>query len=205
MNEKDYYYYLGNEESKIKMLIIGNSITLHESVPSIGWMNECGMAASNYKLDYVHQLYDLLLKDKKDVYIKVKKCVFWELDLHNNEILDYFKSERDFNPDFIIFRLGENVDVKDEPYFRQATLDLLDYLSRGKNKIILTSCFWPSGRDKILFDISKEFGYQYAVITGNDSDKALNEFKNESVRLHPGDKGMKMIANKIYDVLKKEL
>ena len=44
-----------NREGKgIKVMFVGNSITLHGVLPSIGWNNEWGMAASAKENDYVH-------------------------------------------------------------------------------------------------------------------------------------------------------
>ena len=38
----------------IRVLFLGNSITLHGSLPKIGWTNSWGMAASTKEKDYVH-------------------------------------------------------------------------------------------------------------------------------------------------------
>ncbi len=38
----------------VKVVFLGNSITLHGRAPALGWTNLCGMAASEPDKDYVH-------------------------------------------------------------------------------------------------------------------------------------------------------
>ena len=46
--------------AKLKVLFVGNSITRHMPLPSIGWTGDWGMAASCEEKDYVHQTVRLL-------------------------------------------------------------------------------------------------------------------------------------------------
>ena len=43
------------EKASRRVAFVGNSITRHGPKPSIGWVNDCGMAASSVDKDYVHQ------------------------------------------------------------------------------------------------------------------------------------------------------
>jgi len=52
----DSLRFYGDENAKIKILIVGNSITRHGVLPSIGWYHDFGMAASAEENDYVHLL-----------------------------------------------------------------------------------------------------------------------------------------------------
>ena len=49
------------ENAAKRVLILGNSITLHEIKTEIGWENNWGMAASSEDKDYVHSIVDLHL------------------------------------------------------------------------------------------------------------------------------------------------
>lgn len=197
--------YLGAPNAKTKILILGNSITLHESNYDIGWFGEWGMAASTFEKDYVHLLYRLIRKGGKEVLMRVKKCVFWELGLKENNILEKFNTDKDFLPDIIVFRLGENVPIEDEPYFKSAIAKLIDYIRPKGCKVVFTTCFWQNPRDKIIAEVAKKYGASCANIGGDESLKALGKFKNDAVANHPGDLGMQMIAEKIYEILKVEI
>jgi hypothetical protein len=48
-------YCLGTMKAN-RILILGNSITLHSPAPGLGWPHNCGMAASAQNKDYVHRL-----------------------------------------------------------------------------------------------------------------------------------------------------
>ena len=197
--------YLGAPNAKTKILILGNSITLHEPNYDIGWFGDWGMAASDLEKDYVHLLYRMIRKGGKEVFMRVKKCVFWELGLKDDNILNNFKKDKAFSPDVIVFRLGENVPVEDQLYFKEATEKLIDYLRPKKCKVVFTTCFWQNPRDNIIIEIAEEYGFPCACIGGDKKHKALNMFENEAVANHPGDEGMQMIAEKIYEILKTEL
>ncbi len=63
--------FVEEEGAAIKVLFLGNSITLHEPAPAIGWNNAWGMAASAREKDYVH----ILLSHLREQYGKVGYCI----------------------------------------------------------------------------------------------------------------------------------
>ena len=79
MENLENVYHLGNPLAKKRLLIIGNSITLHGPRADIGWHYNWGMAATKPENDYVHKLYEYLQRDGIDVYIRVRQAVQeWE-------------------------------------------------------------------------------------------------------------------------------
>jgi len=62
LRDGDNIRYNLQRDSKLKVLFVGNSITLHGVCESIGWNHECGMAASRAENDYVHPVINDLRK-----------------------------------------------------------------------------------------------------------------------------------------------
>lgn len=50
------------ESSGLRVMFVGNSITLHGVKEDIGWMNCWGMAASTKEKDYVHRCIEKICK-----------------------------------------------------------------------------------------------------------------------------------------------
>lgn len=54
LKDSEYIKYTFKEGAKLRVLFVGNSITRHGVKEEIGWMRDCGMAASCLEKDYVH-------------------------------------------------------------------------------------------------------------------------------------------------------
>ena len=149
-NEKDDFIYRG-EGSKLRILFVGNSITLHGYRPQIGWFGEWGMAASSIDKDYAHLLMKKV-REKRDAEFCICQVSEWETTYKNGEsVLEKYDEARDFSADVIVFRAIENCSSKEfEPeLFKSELIKLLDYLGgKKKAQIILTTGVWrhPAAR-----------------------------------------------------------
>ena len=56
LKENEYVTYIHGSGEGVRILFVGNSITLHGRKDEIGWTRVCGMAASEAEKDYVHLL-----------------------------------------------------------------------------------------------------------------------------------------------------
>ena len=104
-----YFEGISPNQAKLKVMFIGNSITIHEMNPNLGWNRLSGMAASSLENDYVHHVIRYLnqKEDKTSVYVYSGKL--WELDYWEFKNLDYVLNEiKEYQPDIIILRIGEN-------------------------------------------------------------------------------------------------
>ncbi len=211
LKESEYVEIFNENSSEIKILFAGNSITKHAPNEEIGWSGNWGMAASSFENDYVH----LTVKKLKEQYEKVSYCICqvseWENNYKNEEFsYDLYAEAREFSADIIVMRCVENCRVEevDEVTFKKEYKKLIDYLNYGKNaKIILTTSFWhhPTA-DEIIRKIGKENGYpvvELGQLGEMEAMKATGLFKHGGVAIHPGDLGMKTIADKIFEEIKK--
>lgn len=197
----------------VKVLFLGNSITLHMPLAAIGWTNACGMAASDAAHDYVHLVTAGIEREtgrKADV--RVRNVYEFEHDYANWKPAEKLKAEVDFAPDYLIVALGENVrDLRDEAQeqgYGRAFSGLLDCFSRdGKTvpRTVVRGVFWRNAaKDAAMSAAAAKHGAMFVRTDFEDEPgmRAGTEcFAHPGVAAHPGDKGMAAIAERILVVL----
>lgn len=202
--------------SPIKILIIGNSITRHAIATQIGWNHESGMAASSEDKDYVHLLLNKIENKfpDKSFHLRISNLSKFERNLSS------FKKEEidsliNFNSDFVIFQLGENVDVntpKEEKIFLEKYTEFINYFKKNNSVTICTTPFFTSPKkNKIIdnvalstttsvVDLSHLTTLDPENYSKNDTKYGGNRtlWKADGIGIHPGDKGMENIAQQIF-------
>ena len=189
-----------------RVLILGNSITAHGPAPAIGWKGNWGMAASKQENDFVHLLEAKFKAKNNDVQVKYANIAssfeqkYWDFD---KAVLS--KLIDGFSPDLIIVRLGENVpgNMLSTHSLEQGLKSLVGYVSQGKPvRVCITTTFWGN---KAVSDIIKKTGadahWKVINLSGLSSKKGATAaalFTNQSVGMHPSDKGMRLIADEIW-------
>ncbi|NDV16345.1 hypothetical protein GO009_09945 [Muricauda sp. TY007] len=206
-----------NKREKIKLLIIGNSLSFHGIAPDIGWTHESGMAASKKEMDYAHLLFQKI-KDslpQHDVCMRISNFASFErnpITLNDNSI----NALHSFQADIIVFQLGENVDGANKDtmeLFEKKYIELIQsFRGNGNPVIILTTPFFPSHvKNKTIKKVAlstKSYLVDLSHLTLiNPENYAKNEvdykgdksiWKVEGIGIHPGDIGMENIANLIF-------
>lgn len=196
--------FLGDKNAPLKILVVGNSITIHGPNTEIGWLGDWGMAASSIENDYVHKLFEKLKQDSKDVYMRIRQCAFWERNYIYDNVLSNYDYERDFNADIVIFRLGENINEKDIPLFKEALEKFINHICPN-GKVLFTTCFWERTRldnDILEFANSRGESCINCCFSKDDKNMALGQFEHSGVAMHPNDNGMEAIAQAIFNGLK---
>lgn len=198
-----------------RILFLGNSITLHPPAPSIGWNGNWGMAASAVDKDYVH----LVLKAVSQAAGKVPESVVtniasFERRSETYDVDEELKKELAFKPDIVIVAIGENVPAlaseKAKQAFKASLTRLLRKLKQNSGPVIIVrSCFWQDrAKDRILEQACSEVGGGFVDSSALGKDekniaRSERKFSHDGVAGHPGDQGMRAIADKILDTLQR--
>lgn len=199
----DFYNYDGKG---VRVAFIGNSITLHSYLPSIGWNFRHGMAASSPDKDYVHVMMKMIKDKQPDAAFCVCNVAEWERVYANgDDKFPLYTQTRDFGADIIIMRFIENCPKADfdNEGFKAGLERLLAYFNpEGKAKIIISTGFWRHPGDEAIIEYANERNLPL-VLLGDlgelDEMKAIGLFEHRGVANHPGDLGMENIAKRLYE------
>lgn len=192
-----------------RIMFVGNSITLHGIKKEIGWHIECGMAASKPENDYVHIVMNGANNITDDAAFCICQLSTWEREYKNGkEKHKQLQKAHDFNADIIIMRFVENcpADEFDSKVFKNEYDALFRFLNKsGKAKAIITTGFWRHPADAAIIEYANENQLplvELGDLGEQDEMKAIGLFEHEGVANHPGDIGMKNIAERILKELK---
>ena len=196
--------YYGNPSAPKRILIVGNSITRHGPLASIGWNCDWGMAASAEEKDYVHLLLNKWRDCGEDVFLCVKQAADWEVAVNQGKPdLSEYRPLASFSADVVIFRLAENIGGGiDREYFGRCLREFLLAVAPPSAQILLTTSFWENEPvNAELRALASERGYALAELAPLGADrsmKAYGAFEHEGVCAHPSDRGMEAIAEAIF-------
>ena len=188
-----------------RIMFVGNSITLHGILPSIGWERECGMAASAPEKDYVHLLMKKTEEISPDGVFCICQVADWEREYFLGEKKHApYENARLFGADIIVLRFIENCpsDGFDGELFKANLSRLVSFLDpSGKAGVIVTTGFWRHPGDAALTEFAAENNYPCVPLGDlgdRDEMRATGLFAHEGVAAHPGDSGMENIADRIF-------
>lgn len=204
----------GGERQINKIIFLGNSITNHGPAPEIGWTGSWGMAASAADKDYAHLVVQGLCgKNATPPEAKFINIATFERNYETYDAADQLKQAIEFAPEMIVVAIGENVSAltteQAQASFKSGLLKLLAaFKEESSPAIIIRSSFWADAvKDNILKEVAKEVGGTYVDIStlGKDESnyvRSERDYQHEGVAAHPGDKGMKAIAEAILAKIK---
>jgi lysophospholipase L1-like esterase len=196
-----------------RILFLGNSITLHRPKPDIGWTGNWGMAATAAEKDYVHVMASALAaRTGTAPEVMVDNISDFERTPETFDFKVRLEKPLAFKADIIVVAIGENVptprtDAAKASFHEHFQKLLVTLKGKDNPAIFVRSCFWPdAAKDEILKQVSLEVGVTFVDISalGKDaSNRASAEQKiaHKGVAAHPGDKGMKAIADALLKAI----
>jgi hypothetical protein len=195
----------GNERIK-RVVILGNSLVRHGRAPDIGWNGDWGMAASVRDSDFVHILIRNIHQKDPTVKIQFRNIADFERSFASYKLskLDSFR-----NADLLIVKISENVNNHTalDSNFVYHYDRLIKYLASEKKSVkVIVDGFWKKQDVNTMIRKYAEV-HQYPFVTTTDlsddpSNTAKGLFKHEGVAAHPSDKGMRMIAQRVWESIK---
>jgi len=204
LKESEVIAFENLEKDGVRVMFVGNSITLHGVKEDIGWMNRWGMAASAKEKDYVHLCMKDIMKKHSDAAFCICQASGWEMRYKNGEeTYPIYESARNFEADIIVMRLVENCPKAEyeKELFMKEYAKLIAFLNpTGKAKVITTTGFWKHPADEAIRECANANGYTVCELSDlgeQDVMKALGLFEHSGVANHPGDLGMQAIAERI--------
>jgi len=197
---------------ELRVLFLGNSITLHAPAPKIGWTNAWGMAASAAERDYVHLVTrGIEAKTGRKARVLVKNIADFERGYRGWCPGDHLKKEAAFDPDYLIVAVGENVPTfqyeQDKADYREAFDRLLGFFIRNRHvrpNAVVRGVFWRNdARDALVADVASDLAVPFVKTDFAEESgmKAGAAFWHKGVANHPGDKGMAETARRILEAL----
>ena len=195
-------------KGKRRITVVGNSLLRHSRAPQIGWYGDWGMAASCRENDFAHQLKKGLEARGEAPGLCMAQASIWERDYPDDpDILEKnFSNAREFDADTLVIRIGENMrkDVlaESKPHFEKM---IGFFITPSTKKVVVTDSFWENPlRDGIIREICSQNGYtlcQISDLSKDESNMAIGLFEHKGVSVHPSDKGMKLIAERLLALI----
>ena len=99
LKESSVVKFFNLDATGLRVMFVGNSITLHGILPSIGWHGEWGMAASEPENDYVHILMKKIKEKREDSSFCICQVADWETNYKKGTTThELFENARNFVP-----------------------------------------------------------------------------------------------------------
>lgn len=214
LKQQEYFNYdIRWSDDDFNFLAIGNSLTLIRS-----W--ERGICSTKPDNDYFGLINSYLRTDYSEVCSHRWNFSIWERAAERSSVLDLLNSFLSEKVDLIVIQLGENVLITSEADINRYEQDLGKLINCLRSKalkaqIVVVDDFWDESRSNIRKKVAKEKGCLFADLEeirgrkeyqskeGTEclmTDGTIKRVSREA-ETHPGDEGMKYIAEKIIELL----
>lgn len=191
---------------EFKVLIYGNSIAFHGPKPDIGWTNNWGMAASAPEKDFSHLVVaGLEAKLGRKADFRIRNLAALERNFTTNiATVSEIATDAKWNPNYVVVAIGENakgVDETSAAAYGKFLADVARPFADSGARVVMRSPFWKNAlKAECTAKAAAEVGAVYVDVGSlgsNAENKAIGLFSHAGVANHPGDLGMRRIADLI--------
>lgn len=189
-----------------RVLVYGNSIALHAPKPDIGWTNDWGMAASAPEKDFAHLVVaGLEAKLGKKADFRIRNIAALERNFTTNlATVAEISEDAAWKPDYVVIAVGENVpniDSSSAAAFRKFLSGIARPFTDAGSRVVMRSPFWRNDvKAECTKEAAAEVGATYVdagPLGAKEENKAIGLFAHSGVANHPGDLGMRRLADLI--------
>ena len=193
---------------EFKILVYGNSIALHGPLANIGWTNNWGMAASAPEKDFAHLVVaGLETKLGKKADFRIRNLAELERNFTTNiATVSEISADAAWKPDYLVVAIGENASGVDEASaaaYGKFLADVARPFADSGARIVMRSPFWKNAlKAQCTAKAAADVGAVYVdagPLGSSDENKAIGLFPHVGVANHPGDLGMRRIADLVLD------
>jgi len=205
-------YEEGGMGGPYRVLIYGNSFLKHRPAPAIGWTNDWGMAASCREKDFAHLLlkkFEAKRGAKPDY--RLRSLYWFEKDFQHFDVKRELATDIAYKPDYVVIAIGENVgsmrEKVDQDLYRARLIELVKaFQADGRTpRIVVRAPAWPNElKSKLMLEAAQATGARFVdcgELKADKSNLAIGLFKHPGIQMHPGDKGMAVLADLIWGQL----
>ncbi len=196
-----------------RILFMGNSLTLSPKIPERNWTHVWGMAASALEKDYVHQTATILKGMGMDAEPIIANRPCPQCDGGIDEQIHNMDQVRKLRPRYVVVQLSEHsgeIEIRSGKMARQYH-DLLAALAdAGVPHVYCLGSWGEKSIDDlhnqgILYGMGGFANARFLDISSISADTASYADTTVStdlaVRWHPGDQGMRRIAETVADAV----
>ena len=192
-----------------RVLVYGNSITFHGRAPKLGWNADWGMAASAPEKDFAHLVVaGLEARRGEKADYRFRNLATLERGYVGADLSDAADLAADvaYAPDYVVIAIGENVPPVDEAHaagYEKFLVALAKPLAESAKRpqVVMRSPFWRNAvKAACTARAAAAVGAAYVdagPLCEADENMALGLFSHPGVAKHPGDLGMKRLADLI--------
>lgn len=197
------------DDKTLTILFLGNSLTMTGVPKEEKDKTQRGLTTTAPDSDYVHRLVKrIAIEQNVNVKYSVTNITQFERTFIRHPFnFSKLDSARVKQPDILIVQIGENIfqeDLKSPEIFEKSYLHLLSFFPHAKR--IITLPFWQEKvRDYAITDVATrsnswlvDLGHLGGGMDKDNFASSQKNYKNPAVGQHPGDKGMKRIADCYY-------